>query len=112
MFQHIAGIAHASSYVPNSNLQFNQFLVLDDEPLLFHTGLKKIVLAVRDAVSTLIPPSRLRWVSFSHVEADECGALNEWLAVAPAAEPVCSFVGAVVLINDLASRPAREFVDE
>jgi flavorubredoxin len=96
-----------SLYVPEMNIQFNQFLVRDDEPLLFHTGMRQIFPEVREAVSKVIDPASLRWISFSHFEADECGALNEWLNVAPQATPVCSFVGANVSINDFASRAAR-----
>ncbi len=100
-----------SLYIPDANLQFNQFLVRDDEPLLFHTGMRGIFPQVKDAVSQLIDPAELRHISFSHFEADECGALNEWLALAPKAEAVCSFVGAVVSVNDFASRPARGLMD-
>jgi flavorubredoxin len=100
-----------SLFVPEANLQFNQFLVRDDEPLLFHTGMRGIFPAVREAVASLIDPSTLRHVAFSHFEADECGALNEWLAIAPNAEPLCSFVGAQVSVNDFASRPARGMMD-
>ncbi|HEX7997912.1 MAG TPA: hypothetical protein VF528_05935 [Pyrinomonadaceae bacterium] len=95
-----------STYAPAIDLQFNQFLVKDDEPLLFHTGMKALFPSVLEAVSSLINPSELRWVGFSHFEADECGALNEWLQMAPAAQPVCSVVGALVSINDFAIRPA------
>ena len=100
-----------STYVPEIDLQFNQFLVKDDEPLLFHTGMRAMFPQVRDAVASLIDPSRLRWVSFSHFEADECGSLNEWLRAAPAAQPVCSVVGALVSVNDFAVRPARAMTD-
>jgi flavorubredoxin len=96
-----------STFVPQFNLQFNQFVVRDAEPLLFHTGMKGMFPVVRDAVSTLIDPTRLRWVGFSHFESDECGALNEWLAGAPHAEAICSLVGALVSVNDFAIRPAR-----
>lgn len=96
-----------SIYVPQLNLQFNQFLIKDTEPLLFHTGLKAMFPLVRDAIATLIDPSTLRWIGFSHFEADECGSLNEWLEVAPLAQPVCSLVGAMVSVNDFAIRPAR-----
>jgi len=100
-----------SLYVPDANLQFNQFLVRDDEPLLFHTGMRGIFPQVREAVSQLIDPSTLRHISFSHFEADECGALNDWLESAPNAEAVCSFVGAEVSVNDFAIRPARGLMD-
>lgn len=96
-----------SLYVPELDMQFNHFLVKDDEPLLFHTGMKSIFPLVREAVAEIIDPADLRWVGFSHFEADECGALNEWLEIAPHAAPVCSFVGAMVSVNDFASRPAR-----
>ena len=100
-----------SLYVPDINLQFNQFLVKDDEPLLFHTGMKGIFPLVREAVAKIIDPSEIRHIGFSHYEADECGALNEWLTLAPKAEAVCSFVGAMVSVNDFALRPARGLAD-
>ena len=96
-----------SIYVPEFNLRFNHFLIKDDEPLLFHAGMRQMFPVMRDAVARLIDPSTLRWISFSHFEADECGALNEWLATAPHAEPVCGLVGALVSVNDFALRPAR-----
>jgi flavorubredoxin len=96
-----------SLYVPELDLQFNQFLVKDDEPLLYHTGMKAIFPLVREAVAKVINPSELRHISFSHFEADECGSLNEWLELAPNSQAVCSFVGAMVSVNDFAIRPAR-----
>jgi flavorubredoxin len=96
-----------SIYVPEINLQFNHFLVRDDQPLLFHTGYKHTFPLVQQAVKTLIDPAKLRFVSFSHFESDECGALNEWLEQAPQAEAVCSFVGAMVNLNDFAIRAPR-----
>lgn len=96
-----------STYIPEIDLQFNQFLINDDEPLLFHTGMKVLFPIVRDAVATVINPSQLRWISFSHFEADECGSLNEWLEVAPNAQAACSMVGALVSVNDFATRPAK-----
>ncbi len=78
-----------STYVPEIDLQFNQFLVTDDEPLLYHTGMRGMFPRVLAEVSRVIDPSRLRWVGFSHFESDECGALNDWLRVAPGAEPAC-----------------------
>ena len=100
-----------STYVPEINLQFNQFLVKDDEPLLYHTGMRGMFPRVLEEVSRVIDPSRLRWVGFSHFESDECGALNDWLQVAPRAEAVCSVVGAMVSVNDFALRPARALAD-
>lgn len=96
-----------SIYVREFNLRFNHFLIKDDEPLLFHTGMKQMFPLVRDAVARVINPATLRWISFSHFEADECGALNEWLAIAPQAAPVCGLVGAAVSVNDFAVRPAH-----
>src|SRR5687767_3690832 len=92
-----------SLYVPQFDLQFNHFLIRDEEPLLFHTGMRGMFPAIRDAVATLIDPASLRWISWSHFEVDECGALNEWLAVAPDAVAVCSEVGAMVNIADFAN---------
>ena len=94
-------------YVPAFDLQFNHFLVRDDEPLLFHTGMRGMFPAVREAVATLIDPASLRWISWSHFEVDECGALNEWLAEAPNAIPVCGELGAMINIADFSNRPPR-----
>jgi flavorubredoxin len=96
-----------ATYVPAANLQFCQFLVKDDEPVLFHTGGRALFPLVREAVARLIDSSTLRWIGFSHFESDECGSLNEWLALAPRAQPVCSVVGALTSVNDFANRPAR-----
>jgi len=90
---------------------FNQYLLLDDEPLLFHTGPRKLFPLVRDAVASVLPVERLRHIAFSHVEADECGSLNQWLAAAPHAAPLCSRVAAMVSIEDLAVRPPRAMAD-
>ncbi len=100
-----------SVYMSAFNLQFNHFLVMDDEPLLFHSGLKGCFPEIREALTTVMDPTRLRWVGFSHFESDECGALNQWLDLAPSAEPVCSMVGALVSVNDFAIRPAKGMAD-
>jgi flavorubredoxin len=94
-------------YVPAFDLQFNHFLVKDEEPLLFHTGMRGMFPAVRESVAKLIDPASLRWISWSHFEVDECGALNEWLAAAPHATPVCGEVGAMINIADFSNRPPR-----
>jgi flavorubredoxin len=94
-------------FVPDIQLQFNHFLVKDDEPLLYHAGLKQMFPVLRQAVKTLMDPGLLRWIGFSHFEVDECGALNEWLQVAPRAQAVCSEVGALVNMSDFAVRPAH-----
>jgi flavorubredoxin len=100
-------IFRISTYVPDFDLQFNQFLVKDDESLLFETGMKQMFPLVHEAVSRVIDPASLRYISFSHFEPDECGSLNEWLTVAPRADALCSAVGAMVFVNDGAIRPAR-----
>lgn len=102
-----ADLYRISIYVPEINLQFNHFLVRDEEPLLFHTGLRRMFPLVREAVGKVIDPARLRWISFSHFESDECGALNQWLAIAPQAQPATGMVGALVNLSDYADRPAR-----
>ena len=96
-----------SVYVPEINLQFNHFLVRDEEPLLFHTGLNAMFPLVRESVAKIMDPARIRWISWSHFESDECGSLNRWLELAPNAVPACSVVGALVSVNDFAIRPAR-----
>src|SRR5579863_59374 len=111
-----AGIFRISVPVPPSAMPggftFNQFLLVDDEPLLFHTGPHKMFPLVRQAVAHVLGDvTRLKWVGFSHVEADECGALNEWLEAAPQATPVCSQVAAMVSVSDFAIRPARALSD-
>ncbi len=90
---------------------FNQYLVVDDEPLLFHAGLRKMFPLIREAVATILPVEKLRYVTLSHTEADEAGALNDWLAAAPQSVPVCSQVAAMVSIDDLADRPPRALAD-
>jgi flavorubredoxin len=90
---------------------FNQYLVAADEPLLFHTGPRRMFSLVRDAVQRVLPVERLRYIGLSHFEADECGSLNEWLAAAPAAEPVCGRVAAMVSMSDVADRPPRALAD-
>jgi flavorubredoxin len=86
---------------------FNQYLLVDDEPLLFHTGGRGLFETVRAAIGRVMPVERLRWISFSHVESDECGALNPFLAVAPQAQPLCGQVAAMVSMNDLSDRAPR-----
>ena len=90
---------------------FNQYLIVDDEPLIFHTGPRKMFPLVHEAVASVLPVDQLRYVAFSHVEADECGSLNEWLAVAPRSVPLCGTVAAMVSITDLADRPPRSLAD-
>ena len=106
-------IYQISTFIPEANLQFNQFLVRDEQPLLFHTGMKALFPVVRDAVSTLLAPDTIRWIGFSHFEADECGALTEWQTLAPEATAVCSFVAKAVSVDDVvARRPAQALADD
>ena len=103
------GLYRLSTFVPDiappAGFTFNQFLILGDEPLLFHTGHRRMFPQIRDAVARLMPPERLRWISFGHFEADECGAMNEWLAAAPAAEVVHGEIGCSISLGDAADRP-------
>lgn len=98
--------------LPNgAGFSFNQFLIVDCEPLLFHTGPRRLFPLVAEAIGKILPLDSLRYIAFSHLEADECGALNDFLAAAPGAAPVCSHVAATVSVNDLAERPARPLAD-
>ncbi len=97
--------------IPGGAFSFNQYLIADDDPLLFHTGPRKLFPLVSEAVASVLPVDTLRWVSFSHVEADECGSLNDWLRAAPRALPLCGAVAAMVSIEDLADRPPRALAD-
>ena len=110
-----SGIYRLSTFVPQiappAGMSFNQFLVMGDEPLLFHTGLRNMFPLVREAVARLIPPERLRYIAFGHYEADECGAMNEWLAVAPQAEVAHGQTGCMVSLNDMADRAPRILQD-
>jgi flavorubredoxin len=90
---------------------FNQFLIADDEPLLFHTGPKRMFPHVVEAIGKVLPIERLRYVAFSHFEADECGSLNDFLALAPSAIAVCGQIAAGVSVNDIAARPPRALAD-
>ena len=90
---------------------FNQYLIADAEPLVFHTGPRRLFPLVAEAIGKVLPLPTIRYVAFSHVEADECGALNDFLAAAPGAVPVCGQVAAMVSVNDLADRTARALAD-
>jgi flavorubredoxin len=97
-------IYRLSTFIPEVNLQFNQFLVRDEQPLLFHTGMKRLFPVVRDAVATLLAPATIRWIGFSHFEADECGALMEWQMLAPSPTAVCGLVAKPVSVDDVVAR--------
>jgi len=100
-----------STFHPDYGIQFNQFLITDDEPFLMHTGFKRMFQTTLEGVASVMSPSKVRWIGFSHFESDECGALNEWLGVAPRAQAVCSVVGAMVMVNDFADRAPRPLAD-
>ena len=110
------GIFRISTFVPEiaapAGFTFNQFLVVGDEPLLFHTGPRRMFPLVRDAVRKVTAPEKLRWITFGHVEADECGAMNEWLAIAPRAEVAHGAIACSVQLMDLADRPPRQLADQ
>lgn len=110
-----AGIFRISTPIPPAAMpggfSFNQYLVVDDQPLLFHTGPRRLFPLVREAVAAVAPVEGLRWIGFSHYEADECGSLNEWLAAAPQAAPLCGQIAAMVSIADVADRPPRPLAD-
>ncbi|WP_448510218.1 MBL fold metallo-hydrolase [Immundisolibacter sp.] len=93
------------------DFSYNHFLILDDAPLLFHTGLRRMFPLVHEAVASVMPVQRLRYIGFSHVEADECGSLNEWLAAAPQSVPLCGRLAAMVSVDDLADRCAHALAD-
>jgi flavorubredoxin len=110
------GIYRISTPVPPSDdlasgFTFNQYLIVDDEPLLYHTGLRQMFALTRQAISTVMPVNRLRYIGFSHVEADECGALNMFLDAAPQAIPLCSDIAAMVSVADMADRPPQAMAD-
>lgn len=101
-----------TTFVEPFNLQFSQFLVRDDEPLLFHTGPRALFAEVKAAVASLIDLQTLRWIGFSHFESDECATLPEWQQLAPQSQAVCSVVGKLVSVDDcLALRPAKGMTD-
>jgi len=102
-------IYQLTTHVENFNFSFNQYLIAADEPMLFHTGGKQLFPLVKDAVAKVLPPETLRWVSFGHVESDECGSMNEWLAVSPNAQVGASATACMVSLNDLCDRPPVVF---
>ncbi len=110
-----AGVYRISTFLPDiappTGFTVNQFLVAADEPLLFHCGPRALFGLVREAVERIVPVESIRWLSFGHVESDECGAMNEWLAVAPRAQVAFGALGCMVSINDLADRPPRPLAD-
>lgn len=104
-------IYRLSTYVEPADLVFNQYLVLAEEPLLFHCGGRQLFPQVSEVLGRVLPLERLRWISFGHVESDECGSMNSWLAAAPHAEVVHGVLGVMVSLADLADRPPRTLTD-
>jgi flavorubredoxin len=96
-----------SIYVKDFDLQFNHFLVLDDEPLLYHAGMRKMFPLLYEGVSKIVDPSKIRWISWSHFEVDEVGGLNQWLQSCPNAQPACSMVGALVNLGDFSDKSTK-----
>jgi flavorubredoxin len=108
------GIFRLSTVVPDAapgGFQFNQFVVTADEPLLFHCGPRQMFPLVSEAAARVVPLDQFRWITFGHVESDECGSMNDWLAVAPRAEIAHGAIGCLVSINDMADRPPRMLED-
>ena len=108
------GIHQLSTFIADvgpTGMRFNQYLIDDEQPLLFHTGHRALFPLVSAAIGSIMPIERLRWITFGHVEADECGAMNEFLAAAPAAEVAHGLLGCMVSLNDLAERPPVPLTD-
>jgi flavorubredoxin len=109
------GIYRLSTFVaeiaPPAGFTFNQFLIKAEQPMLFHCGHRRMFPLISAAVAKLMPISDLRWISFGHIEADECGAMNDWLAAAPQAEITFGQLGCMISLNDMANRPPRGLAD-
>ncbi len=108
------GTYRLSTFVPEigpTGFTFNQFLIDDEQPLLFHTGPRAMFPLVSEAIASIVPIERLRWITFGHVESDECGSMNHLLAVAPNAEVAHGLMGCMVSLNDLCDRPPRPLAD-
>src|SRR6185312_9365531 len=109
------GIYRLSTFVPEiappAGFTFNQFLIDADQPLLFHCGPRAMFASISAAVAQVLPPEQMRWIAFGHVESDECGAMNAWLAAAPQAVVAHGAIGCMVSLNDLADRPPRALAD-
>lgn len=104
-------IYRLSTYISDADFMFNQFLIDAEEPLLFQTGLRSLFPLVSDAVARVVPVERVRWITFGHLEADECGSMNLWLAASPNAQVAHGAMGCIVSVNDLADRPPRPLQD-
>jgi len=104
-------IFRISTYDAAADFTTNQYLIASDEPLLFHAGYRTTFAAVSEAVATVVALDQLRWITFGHVEGDECGSLNQWLAAAPRATVAHTAIGCMVQVNDLADRMPRPLAD-
>jgi len=104
-------IYRISTFIPDVGLSFNQILVVGDEPLLFHLGMRGLFPSVKETVERVLPLDQLRWLGFGHVEADECGAMNSWLEAAPNSQVAFGALGCMVQVNDLADRPPLALED-
>jgi flavorubredoxin len=105
------GIYRLSTYIEQADFTFNQYLIDAEQPLLFHCGMRGLFPLISIAVAKVMPPTRLRWISFGHWEADESGAMNDWLAAAPEAQVAVGAIGCMLSVNDLAVRPPRPLED-
>ncbi|MDB5699226.1 MAG: hypothetical protein JWN69_2030 [Alphaproteobacteria bacterium] len=102
---------HVAEVAPPDGFTFNQFLILADQPLLFHCGHRALFPSISAAMAQVLPVERLRWISFGHIEADECGAMNLWLGAAPEAQILFNELGCGLSVNDLSDRPPRALKD-
>ncbi len=105
------GVHQLNTHFAEMDFGFNQYLIAAEEPAIFHTGMRGLFPAVSEAVASVLPVDSLRWVTFGHVEADECGAMNDFLAAAPQATVAQGAIGCMVSIGDLADRPPRPLAD-
>src|SRR5690348_5232232 len=109
------GIYRLSTFVPEvappAGFTFNQFLIAADEPLLFHTGPRAMFPLVAEAVAKVVPVESVRWVTFGHVESDECGSMNMWLAAAPTSQVAHGALGCMVQLDDMCDRPPRPLAE-
>ena len=108
----MAGIYRLSTYIEEVDFTFNQYLIDADQPLLFHCGMRALFPVISAAVPQVMPLTRLRWVSFGHWEADESGAMNDWLEAASEAQVAVGTMGCMLSVNDLAVRPPKPLEDE
>ena len=105
------GVYRFSTWIEAAGLVFNQYLLDAEQPLLFHTGQRNLFPMVQEAMATVMPPERLRWIAFGHLESDECGAMNQWLEVAPESTVLAGHLANAVSLNDLADRPPQGIGD-